>query len=288
MKIKLSANAKINLAITVGDKLQNGYHNVDMIMQSVSLCDFLEVETTNNKHDFIFECDDKSLSDNDNILNKAIEEFDKICPFDFGLKITLQKNIPVAAGMAGGSADAGAMLIALNKLSDHPLEPEELEEVALKIGADVPFMLKGGTMRVGGIGEKLWDIADIPNCHIILIKNADKLSTGYMYNKLDAEQNRKKADIDKLENAINGGDLSEISKFVSNDFRLVWDERTEEVIKDMKSLGALCSEITGSGPTVFGIFDDGKVAVSAYRKLKAKYDEIYITTPARRAVEILK
>ena len=181
--MKIKANAKINLTLDVLGKRDDGYHLIDSVFQSVSLGDIVTV----NKCDVIrVDCTDSTICDESNIAYKAAKMLKDEFNLPGGISIQLKKVIPVAAGMAGGSSDAAAVLVALNKLYETNLSEDELCEIGLSVGADVPFCIIGGTARVGGIGEKMEKLPDMPQCAIIIIKHGQKLSTADMYRQVDA------------------------------------------------------------------------------------------------------
>ena len=173
MQLSCKANAKINLTLDIVGVRKDGYHILDMIMQSVSLADTVKI-SLNNIPQINVESSCNIISGENNIAYKAASYFLKEANINSGVDIYIEKNIPMSAGLGGGSADAAAVLLALNSLFNGPLDKKTLEKIALKLGADVPYFLYGGTVRVGGIGEEMKVLPPMPDCFIIIAKNAIK------------------------------------------------------------------------------------------------------------------
>ena len=282
MKLTKKAYAKLNLSLDVSEKLENGYHSIESIFQSVSLFDEIMVEIIDKKIDII--CEDESLLGESNICFLAAQLFFEKTNIQKGAKITINKGIPIAAGLGGGSADAAAVLLILNELFSFPLKTDELLALGLKLGADVPFCIIGGTMYVCGVGEILKSTMPLPQCDIIIIKNDQKPSTKELYARLDSKEIVPHPDINKMLIALENGDVKCLGKMVENSFSAVWGESISSVKNDLKNFGALGTELSGSGPSVFGIFNvgDGK---KVYNELKNKYKEIHLCTPVLKGVE---
>ena len=282
MKLTKKAYAKLNLSLDVSEKLENGYHSIESIFQSVSLFDEIMVEIIDKKIDII--CEDESLLGESNICFLAAQLFFEKTNIQKGAKITINKGIPIAAGLGGGSADAAAVLLILNELFSFPLKTDELLALGLKLGADVPFCIIGGTMYVCGVGEILKSTMPLPQCDIIIIKNDQKPSTKELYARLDSKEIVPHPDINKMLIALANGDVKCLGKMVENSFSAVWGESISSVKNDLKNFGALGTELSGSGPSVFGIFNvgDGK---KVYNELKNKYKEIHLCTPVLKGVE---
>lgn len=281
MIINLKAYAKVNLGLDVIRKREDGYHDVKMIMQSVNLYDCIRAEDI---EDGIEISSNVSFVPNDesNLMYKAakllMDEFD----IKRGIKLYLEKNIPVAAGMAGGSTDAAAVLKACNELFNLGLTQEELMERGVKIGADVPYCIMGGTALSEGIGEVLTKIEGIPMCNILIAKPSIGVSTKYVYENLHANELTYHPDIDGMIECINAHDLYGIADKMENVLETVTVKKYPEIdrIKQfMKDNGALNSIMSGSGPTVFGLFDDEEIAKNAYEGIiKAKIaDQVFLT-----------
>ncbi len=251
--MKIKANAKINLTLDVIGKRDDGYHLIDSVFQSVSLFDEVSVE----KSDSIKVCcNEGNIADKSNIAYIAAEKFFEFTSITGGADIDIVKHIPLASGMGGGSADAAAVIAALNKLYNTNLNTETLCKIGLSVGADVPFCIVGGTMRVGGVGERLQKLPDMPPCSMLVIKHGKKLSTGDMYKKIDSCGITYRKTPDMVKN-INTADLVGIANNVSNAFSMVCDNT--ELISDIKNTNALAVSLSGSGPTVFAIYNDADV-----------------------------
>ena len=279
--IVLKAYAKINLSLDVTGRRPNGYHDVKMIMQSVGLFDTLTF--TKSREGINLKVDNSELSDStDNLIYKAAKLlFDK---FDLpgGIDISLEKNIPIAAGMAGGSTDAAATFKAVNTLYDLKLSEKELCDLAVKLGADIPFCIMGGTALSEGIGEKLTPIKNPPECILLVAKPDINVSTKEVYTKLDATDLPDHPDVDAMIKAIEEGDLNKMCSLTGNVLEYV-TENDHPIISKLKQImtgeGALTSMMSGSGPSVFGIFNDKSKAESAFNKIKETcgLKQVYIT-----------
>lgn len=277
--MKLKANAKINLTLDVLGKREDGYHLIDSVFQSVSLCDIVEVDVSDS---IVVGCSDNTICDESNIAYKAAENFFAYTNKNGGAQIAIEKHIPLASGMGGGSADAAAVIVALNKLYETNLSEEQLCEIGLSVGADVPFCIIGGTARVGGIGEKMEKLPDMPQCAIMLIKHGKKLSTAYMYRQVDAYP-QDKYYTRSMVNGIVSGDVSVICQNVFNAFDSVCDNET--LIKDIKETAPLAVSLSGSGPTVFAIYADMMQANGAKESLKEKGYTPYLVAPSKNGIE---
>ena len=271
--MKIRSYAKINIGLDVIRRLENGYHEVRMIMQSLGLCDELIIEKTDDPG-IVINVNDASLPVNeDNLIYKAakllIDEFD----LPGGLDVELIKNIPIAAGLAGGSGNAATVMKAVNSLYDLGLSVEDLMKRGVKIGADVPFCIMGGCAISEGIGEVLTPIPSIPGCSILLAKPSVSVSTAYVYNNLKLDE-VDHPDIDAIIAGIKAGDIRGITDNMGNVLETVTGRqypvigRIEQIMKECGALGAMMS---GSGPTVFGIFNTAEAAAGARDEL-AKSD----------------
>ncbi|OPZ94818.1 MAG: 4-diphosphocytidyl-2-C-methyl-D-erythritol kinase [Firmicutes bacterium ADurb.Bin419] len=268
--ICIKARAKINLFLDVLGRRNDGYHDVRMIMQSISLHDKVYLDLIDEKCINI-KCDKHWVpSNSDNIAYKAaaviMDKYD--LPKGVGIKIV--KNIPVAAGLAGGSADAAAVLSGMNEMFSLNLKEDELMQLGKSIGADVPFCVKGGTMLAEGIGEILTDIAPLKNVNIVLVKPRISVSTAWVYNNLDIGKISSRPDIRLLVDAIENRDIKSIGKNMVNVLEAVTVNRygvIGEIKNKLVELGALGSMMSGSGPTVFGIFGSRMEAENAYKNI---------------------
>lgn len=260
--MKIKANAKINLTLDVIGKREDGYHIIDSVFQSISLCDEITVIKDNT---ITVSCDKGEINDESNIAFIAAQRFFEYTGIKGGAKIDIIKNIPLASGMGGGSADAAAVIVALDKLYETNLGTDVLCKIGLSVGADVPFCIVGGTARVGGIGEQLQKLPDMPNCNMLIIKHGKKLSTADMYKKIDSMPSGIYT-TDKVVNGINSGSLTDICDNVSNAFSAVCNN--SKLIDDIKTTKPLAVSLSGSGPTVFAIYTDYKATADAACQLK--------------------
>ena len=256
--IRLKARAKINLGLDVLGKRDNGYHDVRMVMQTVGIYDRLIINKI-PEDDIRIDINLKFLPVNENnLIYKAYKLMKDEYGFSGGIEVDLNKFIPIAAGMAGGSTDAASAMFAINKLFNLGLSNRELMEQGVKIGADVPYCIMRGTALAEGIGEKLTRLAPMPFCHMVVAKPPINVSTKMVYDSLDSGAITKHPDIDGIIEAINEGSV---------------------IKKDMISQGAYNAMMSGSGPTVFGIFPDEQTALNCKEYLKRQGDarQVYIT-----------
>ena len=271
--IKLNAPAKINLLLDIIKLLPNGYHSLFMVMQSVDLCDEVEV-TLRDDGKITLECSEKALpTDEKNIAYKAAVKFFEASNLNFGADIKLTKNIPFEAGLAGGSTDAAAVLKALNTLCKTKLTNEELCRIGVKLGADVPYCIMRGTVLAEGIGEILTPLPAMPKCAILIAKPNISVSTKMVYEALDAKEIERHPDIEGILDGLEKGDLARVASSMGNVLEAVTIERypvIEEIKTAMKEEGALNAMMSGSGPTVFGIFEDKTKAREAQQHLRQK------------------
>lgn len=279
---QLKAYAKINLGLDVVRRLENGYHEVKMVMQTVGIYD--ELTFRRKESGITITTDSGELPTNeDNLIYKAAKLLMERYHVQEGVSIHLQKNIPIAAGMAGGSTDAAATLKGINALFELGCTQEELKEIGVKIGADVPYCVMGGTALAEGIGEKLTALTSAPACFVLVAKPDINVSTKYVYEHLDATGVEKHPDIDGMVQAIEAGDLQGVLNRMENvleSVTIVAHPIIDTIKTRMRELGALNSMMSGSGPTVFGIFDNKENAEKAYEKLKTEQlaKQIFVTT----------
>lgn len=264
------AYAKINLGLDVIGRLENGYHEVKMIMQNVGIYDVLTL--TKIPEGIVVTTDNGELpTDDNNLIYKAAKLMLENYNISQGVKIHLEKNIPIAAGMAGGSTDAAATFWGMNELFSLGLPEEKLREIGVKVGADVPYCIMGGTALAEGIGEKLTRLPDAPDCCLLVAKPDINVSTKYVYEHLDAEGVEEHPDIDGMMEAIYQGNLEGIVDRLGNVLEVVTVKKytiIEDIKKEMLSFGAMGSLMSGSGPTVFGIFEKEEDAKKAMEHIK--------------------
>lgn len=278
---RIKAYAKINLGLDVVRRLENGYHEVKMVMQTVGIYDVLDFKRIESG--IVITTDSGELPTNeDNLIYKAAKLMMEQYHISAGVEIHLEKHIPIAAGMAGGSTDAAATLKGMNRLFDLGCTLKDLMELGVKIGADVPYCVMGGTALAEGIGEKLTPLAPAPDCYVLVAKPDINVSTKYVYEHLDAQEIVKHPDIDGMVEAIAEESLQGILDRMENVLETVTVSAYPviQTIKDrMKELGAINSLMSGSGPTVFGIFVEKDMARRAYEKLEEEQlaKQIFLT-----------
>lgn len=282
--MKLQAMAKINLGLDVVRKRDDGYHEVRMIMQTIQMYDQLDMAES-SRPGIRLATNLAYLPNNENNLvyraaNMLMEEFH----IKKGLDIRLRKMIPVAAGMAGGSSDAAAAFIGVNRIFRLGLSMDELMQRAVKVGADVPYCLMRGTALAEGIGEKLTPLAPTPPCHILIGKPGISVSTKFVYSNLRAGEIKDHPDISGMIRAIEEGSLPGVTARMANVLERVTIPAhpvIEEIKRNMIAHGACNALMSGSGPTVFGIFDNRRTAEAASRALKRSglARQVFLTRP---------
>ncbi len=282
--MRLQAFAKINLGLDVLGKREDGYHEVRMIMQTIRMYDQLDMRksvepgihlTTNKKYIPV---------DENNLVWRAAKLMMDTCGIIEGVSIHLHKVIPVAAGMAGGSSDAAATLVGMNRLFHCGLSKEKLMELGVQIGADVPYCVLRGTALAEGIGEKLTVLPPMPDCWILIGKPGISVSTKYVYTTLDLNTDTVHPDIDGMKKALEDGNLYGITERMGNvlqDVTIPAYPEVERIKEQMKTLGAMNAMMSGSGPTVFGIFDNEEKAQEACQKLweSGSCQQVFLTVP---------
>lgn len=277
--IELKARAKINLSLDVLSKRPDGYHDVKMIMQSIDLHDRINIENINNGIEIACKCQ-WVPEDSRNIAYKAADLLIRRFDIKRGVKINIIKNIPVAAGLAGGSTDAAAVLRGMNSMFELGLEDEELMILGKELGADVPYCIKGGTMLAEGIGEMLTNLKPMPETHIVLIKPRLGVSTAWVYGSLKLDCIKDRPDTDFLINAIERGEINALARNMKNVLESVTATKYDiinRIKKKLVDLGALGSMMSGSGPAVFGIFADESSAKRAYAQMESSNWDRYLT-----------
>ena len=266
-KLNYKARAKINLGLDVCRRLENGYHEVKMVMQTVDIYDELEFKKRNDP-DIILSVNSRDyLGDLDNnLIFKAAKLMREWYNISQGIEIKLRKNIPVAAGMAGGSTDAAATMIAINEMFELGLSKEELMERAVSLGADIPFCILGGTALAQGIGEKLISLPAPPKASLLVAKPPIMVPTKWVYENLHLDELEKHPDIDGMIDALKEGNLRGITERMENVMESV-TEQAYPIITDIKKMmlgnGALNAVMSGSGPSIFGVFLDEETANTA-------------------------
>lgn len=275
------AYAKINLGLDVVRRLENGYHEVRMVMQTVGIFDVLTFAETEAGIQITTDCGELPVDEN-NLIYKAARLLAETCGITKGVTIHLEKHIPIAAGMAGGSSDAAATLLGLRDLFSLELTDEQLRQLGVKVGADVPYCIMGGTALAEGIGEVLTPLAPAPRCSILVAKPDIQVSTRYVYEHLDASKAWEHPDIDGICAAIAEGDLTGVTGRLGNVLETVTIPAYPVIARikqEMLDTGAKGSLMSGSGPTVFGIYDSREQAQTACGHLAQRglAEQLFVT-----------
>ncbi|MDD6845374.1 MAG: 4-(cytidine 5'-diphospho)-2-C-methyl-D-erythritol kinase [Clostridia bacterium] len=280
--IRLKARAKINLGLDVLRKREDGYHDVRMVMQTIGIYDRLII-TRIPEEDIRIKSNLFFLPVNENnLIYKAAKLLKDSFGFAGGVEIDLNKFIPVSAGLAGGSTDAASTLFGLNRLFDLGLSTKDLMELGVSIGADVPYCVMRGTALAEGIGEKLTALPPLPRCWILIAKPPINVSTKLVYESLDMNGVDRHPDIDGLIDAIKRQDINGVCSLMGNVLENVTVPLypvIESIKNDMMDNGAINAMMSGSGPTVFGIFPDEETTLKcqAFLKNKGEARQVYIT-----------
>ncbi|MCC8072523.1 MAG: 4-(cytidine 5'-diphospho)-2-C-methyl-D-erythritol kinase [Clostridiales bacterium] len=290
MKIKVNAYAKINLMLDIICRRTDGYHDLFMIMQSIGLYDTVTVTQIKGR-EIIISCNVDGIPlDENNIAYKAAKAFfsaQKIRK-NKGIHIDIVKRIPHAAGLAGGSADGAGVLVALNKLYGTNLSDDELCKIGVKIGADVPFCIKGGTLLAQGVGDVLNKVKPLRKCFILLAKPDCSVNTGFAYSQFDSIGKNHTPDKMGMLCAMQSRDLKEICAKMENVFEQFIDVPNKVDIRDiMRKNGAIGVCMSGSGPTVFGIFENREQADTAAKELTVYAKDIVVTKPVSKGCKVL-
>lgn len=278
-----AAYAKLNLTLDVLGKREDGYHDLQSVMQTISIRDDIEIDVGTGKPWRLL-CSDETLpTDERNLAWKAADVFCRTMNRDpDGLEIRIVKRIPSGAGMGGGSADAAAVLRALNRHYGEPLSVLALAELGAQVGSDVPFCVLGGTAMVEGRGERLRKLPDMPDCIFVVCKPDFSVSTPELYEKIDRVAIPQRPDNRAMETALLAGDLGAVAENLCNVFDpVVTSEHLElNYIKSIcRSYGALNQQMTGSGSAVFAILPNFEYAAVVCNMLKDNYPKVFIAKP---------
>ena len=284
-KIELKAYGKINIGLDVIRKREDGYHDLDMIMQTVGVYDDVIITREDGTQTYEIEVStDADILPNDkgNLAFMAAKVLMEAYDIKSKVKIHINKRIPIAGGMAGGSADCAAVLRGVNKLFQLGLTDEQLQEYGVKLGADVPYCIVGGTKRAQGIGEILTDLPTPPKCYVIIAKPDAFVSTKFVYSHIRPAQIENHPDIDGIIESIKAGDLYGMCEKIANvmeDVTIPEYPIIQKVKDILKSNGAVNALMSGSGPTVFGIYDDEEKAKQSMDALSGKefVSQLYLT-----------
>lgn len=288
MIIKVKAFAKINLMLDILSRLDNGYHDLFMIMQSVGIYDTVTVEK-NNSSSIHITCDVADIpTDEKNVAYKAAVEFFAYTGIENpGISIDIQKRIPHAAGLAGGSADAAGVIIALDRLFGTNLKEKDIIAIGSKVGADVPFCALGGTMLAQYTGTVLSHLPDLSEKHIIIVKPDQDVSTAKAYAAFDTAERVRHLDTKGMLLACINDDWKSVSEKVGNVFEQFIEVTDRTVIKGiMRKHGSLCCCMSGSGPSIFGIFDDITSADRCKAELEKDFRNVYLCVLTKNGCEI--
>ncbi len=278
MQKTVKAYAKINLFLSVLGKLPNGYHELETVMQSVSLHDIITVKKTASGINVRFDLE--NLNGGENTVTRAAEEFFAAAEIHGGAEIYVQKKIPLASGMGGGSADAAAVINCLNELYGYPLGKDEVIKTALLVGADVPFCIEGSAALCGGVGEKITKINNMPKCFLVLAINDHKKSTAEAYSAIDSLHGVSPPNSRGLQDALDKGNLGDVGKNLYNTFaEVVNKDKLDKITQVMRECGAVGCNLSGAGPTVFGIFGNESAAYKCVEILKTTCRFAVVCTP---------
>lgn len=284
--VRLSAYAKINLTLDILGKRPDGYHEISTVMQSVGLSD--RITLSHGEGLRLFCREDTLPAGKENTAFAAASLFFTAAGISPSVTIELEKRIPQAAGLAGGSADAAAVLLGLNRMYGAPLDQSALLNLSRQIGADVPFCLLGGTMLATGTGERLASLSPMPDCGILIIKPCGKPSTGEMYRRIDGHARLPHPSAEAAAAALKKEDLRALAAALGNAFSAVWpSEEIAAALAALNAAGALGASLSGSGPSVFGVFESLAAAQAAAIPFQTRYPESFAVCPVQQGVEIL-
>lgn len=282
--MKLSANAKINLTLDILRKREDGYHDLQMVMQSVTLADQITVTPAQG-------AEGRAASDlrflptgGKNLAQVAAAVFREATGLGGEVDVDIRKHIPVCGGLAGGSADAAAVLHAMNQLTGAGLSRSRLAEIGARAGSDVPFCVLGGTALAEGRGERLTPLPPLPPCRIVICKPPFSVSTPQLFGRVNVRKIVRRPDTAGVLAALDAGDLAGVARRMYNVFEDVLEPRRYREIASIKAAlidcGALGASMSGSGPSVFGLFDGEAGAQSACDCLRENYQDVFLCTPA--------
>ena len=283
--LEVRARAKLNLSLDVLRRREDGYHEMRMVMQTVSLCDAVTLEEAGEG--FTLSAQGLELPEGKTLEQRAAEAFfaalGRPAP---GLRVTLEKHTPAYAGLGGGSADVAALLRLLRARYAPELPQAALEAVGGQIGSDMPFCVRGGTALAEGRGDRLTDLRPLPDCRFVLCKPDFDLPTGPMFARLRFDGDLPHPDVDGMVSALGRGDLEGLARFVGNVFESVLEAEERREIEGIKGIllrhGALAAAMSGSGPAVFGLFAPGAKTAGALEELSRRYAQVFEARPVGR------
>lgn len=277
--MRIKAYAKVNISLDIVGKREDGYHLLEMIMQAIDLYDEINIEKQSK--DITIKCNKPYVpTDERNLAYKAAKLFIEKYNIHSGVNININKNIPVCAGLAGGSTDGAAVLKVMNQLFCINASDEELMELGLKLGADVPYCIKSGTALCRGIGEEVTELSDFKDKILVIVKPPFGVSTKSVYQEFDLSKAKSHPNTEVIIKAIEENDLRLVSNNMKNLLENVTLRKHKVLInikEDMRSLGAVGAMMSGSGPTIFAFFDDMLKAQRCFEKMKSKYNDVFIT-----------
>lgn len=286
--INIIARAKVNLSLEVKGKREDGYHLLSMVMQSIELHDNITIAINKTGKINIDSNVNFIPKDERNIAYKAALLFNEESGLNIGYDIFIKKNIPSGAGMGGGSADAAGVLAALNKLNGELFSDEKLMQIGLKLGADVPFCMVGGTKLAEGIGEEFTELRGI-DMKLLIVKPDIGISTAQAFKRLKLDQIKHNPNTENLIAAINKNNKTDIYKYMDNalyDFSLELVPEMESIINTLVDFGSERAMMTGSGSTVFGIFENENKLKKAYNYFSKLYKDVYITNTTKESITL--
>ncbi len=282
--MELTANAKINLTLDILRKREDGYHELQMVMQAVTLADQLTVAPAKGPEGDAV-ADLRFLpTGNKNLAQVAAAVFRQATGLGGEVDVSIRKRVPVCAGLAGGSADAAAVLRAMNALTGAGLSLEELAEIGARAGSDVPFCVMGGTALAEGRGERLTPLPLLPPCHIVICKPPFSISTPQLFGRVNVRKIVRRPDTQGVLAALEAGDLAGVARRMYNVFEDVVERRPAAEIAAIKAAlidrGALGASMSGSGPSVFGLFERSDAAQDAFSLLRESFRDVFVCRPA--------
>lgn len=279
-RLTVPAPAKLNLSLDIVGVREDGYHLLRMIMQTIDLCDQIVLERAD---EISLTCNLPELPcDERNLAVRAAHAFFERTGLPGGVRMTLDKNIPHGAGMGGGSADAAAVLKGLNELCGTDLSQQELCEIGLRLGADVPFCIVGGTQLAEGVGERLTPLPPLPDCFLLVAKPEQGVSTPEAYRAYDRLTDVLHPDTAELTGLLSRGDLSGFCARMENVLEpAVPLPEIQQIRAEMLAAGALGSRMTGSGSAVFGVFTQEQPALVCKKNLKKRFSQVYLCRPCK-------
>ena len=281
--MEISANAKINLTLDILRRREDGYHELQMVMQAVSLADQLTVVPARGTEGTAASDLHFLPTGGKNLAQMAAAAFRAATGLGGPVDVTIQKRVPVCAGLAGGSADAAAVLRAMDELTGAGLSSVELAKIGEGVGSDVPFCVLGGTALAEGRGERLTPLPPLPPCHITICKPPFSISTPQLFSRVNVRKIVRRPDTAGTVAALEAGDLAGVARRMYNVFEDVLEPRRMAEIREIESAlidcGALGASMSGSGPSVFGLFQDQRQAQDACERLKKSYRDVFLCQP---------